>query len=73
MSTPVLELEGLYHTFYPGTPSEQVALQGVDLTVEPGSFVVVVGINGSGKSTLLNGIAGSVSLDRGDVRRRHSP
>ncbi|MGE5688658.1 MAG: ABC transporter ATP-binding protein [Gemmatimonadota bacterium] len=68
MSGPVLELTGLHHTFFPGTPSEQVALQGVDLTVEPGSFVVVIGINGSGKSTLLNGIAGAVELDEGVIR-----
>jgi len=68
MSDPVLELSGLYHTFFPGTPSEQVALQGVDLAVEPGSFVVVIGINGSGKSTLLNTIAGSIIPDRGTVR-----
>ena len=68
MTHPVLELSDLHHTFFPGTPSEQVALQGVDLAVESGSFVVVVGINGSGKSTLLNAIAGSVALDRGDVR-----
>ena len=68
MSGPVLELSGLYHTFFPGTPSEQVALQGVDLAVEPGSFVVVIGINGSGKSTLLNTIAGSIIPDRGTVR-----
>jgi putative tryptophan/tyrosine transport system ATP-binding protein len=67
MSDPVLELSGLYHTFFPGTPSEQVALQGVDLGVEPGSFVVVIGINGSGKSTLLNVIAGSIIPDRGTV------
>jgi putative ABC transport system ATP-binding protein len=68
MNGPVLELADLYHTFFPGTPSEQVALQGVDLTVEAGSFVVVIGINGSGKSTLLNGIAGAVQLDRGVIR-----
>jgi putative ABC transport system ATP-binding protein len=68
MSQPVLELFDLHHTFFPGTPSEQVALQGVDLSVEAGSFVVVIGINGSGKSTLLNSIAGSVSPDRGMVR-----
>jgi putative tryptophan/tyrosine transport system ATP-binding protein len=67
MSDPVLELSGLYHTFFAGTPSEQVALQGVDLGVEPGSFVVVIGINGSGKSTLLNVIAGSIIPDRGTV------
>jgi len=68
MSQPALELIGLRHTFFPGTPSEQRALEGVDLVVEPGSFVVVVGINGSGKSTMLNAVAGSVELDRGVVR-----
>ena len=68
MSGAALELVGLYHTFFPETPSEQRALEGVDLAVESGGFVVVVGINGSGKSTMLNAIAGSVALDRGVVR-----
>ena len=68
MSGAALELVGLYHTFFPETPSEQRALEGVDLAVEPGGFVVVIGINGSGKSTMLNAIAGSVALDRGVVR-----
>jgi putative ABC transport system ATP-binding protein len=68
MSGAALELVGLRHTFFPGTPSEQRALEGVDLTVEPGSFVAVVGINGSGKSTMLNAIAGTVVLDEGVVR-----
>src|SRR5262249_22125249 len=58
MSEPTLEARGLSHTFFPGTPSEQVALRGVDLVMEPGAFVVVLGVNGSGKSTLLNAIAG---------------
>jgi len=68
VTVPVLELIGLHHTFFPGTPSEQRALEGVDLTVEAGGFVVVIGVNGSGKSTLLNAIAGTVTLDRGVVR-----
>jgi len=68
MSGAALELIGLRHTFFPGTPSEQRALEGVSLTVDPGTFVVVIGINGSGKSTLLNGVAGSVTLDEGIVR-----
>lgn len=68
VSEPVLEATGLFHTFFPGTPSEQVALQGVDLTMEEKAFVVVLGRNGSGKSTLLNAIAGSLPLDRGTVR-----
>jgi len=68
VSEPVLAAAGLYHTFFPGTPNEQVALQGVDLTMEARAFVVVLGVNGSGKSTLLNAIAGSLALDRGTVR-----
>jgi putative tryptophan/tyrosine transport system ATP-binding protein len=68
VSQPALEAIGLHHTFFPGTPNEQVALQGVDLTMEPRDFVVVLGSNGSGKSTLLNAIAGSLQLDRGTVR-----
>jgi putative tryptophan/tyrosine transport system ATP-binding protein len=68
MTAPALEAIGLTHTFAPGTPSEQLALQGVDLVMEPGSWVVVLGGNGSGKSTLLNTIAGSLIPDRGTVR-----
>jgi putative ABC transport system ATP-binding protein len=68
MSEPALAATGLYHTFFPDTPSEQVALQGVDLGLEPGAFVVMLGGNGSGKSTLLNAIAGGLTLDRGTVR-----
>jgi putative ABC transport system ATP-binding protein len=68
MSAPTLEALGLTHTFAAGTPSEQLALQDVDLIMEPRSWVVVLGANGSGKSTLLNAIAGSLIPDRGTVR-----
>ena len=68
MSGPALELVDLHHTFFPGTPSEQPALQGVDLVMEERDFVLVVGSNGSGKSTLLNAIAGTLLPDRGTVR-----
>jgi len=40
----------------------------VDVTLEDGSFLVVVGTNGSGKSTLLNAIAGSFPVDAGTIR-----
>src|SRR5882762_10823324 len=63
----MLKLKGLRKTFNPGTVNEVRALQGVDLTLEEGAFVVVLGMNGSGKSTLLNAVAGSFYLDEGSI------
>lgn len=67
MSEPTLVMEDLHHRFFPGTPNEQRALEGVDLVMEERDFVLVVGSNGSGKSTLLNAIAGTLVPDRGKV------
>ena len=63
----MLDLRNLHKTFFPGTPNEVRALRGVDLTIDNGSFVVVIGTNGSGKSTLLNAVAGTFALDAGTV------
>jgi putative ABC transport system ATP-binding protein len=68
MTAPALVAQNLHHTFFPGTPNEQRALQGVDLTMEERDFVIVIGGNGSGKSTLLNALAGTLLPDRGTVR-----
>jgi putative ABC transport system ATP-binding protein len=64
----MLELRRISKTFGPGTPHEVRALQQVDLTIEDGSFVVVIGTNGSGKSTLLNAVAGTFIVDTGSIR-----
>ncbi len=64
----MLDLQGLVKTFHPGTENEVRALQGVDLLVEEGSFVVVIGTNGSGKSTLQNAVSGSFLVDSGNIR-----
>ncbi len=63
----MLKITGIRKTFNPGTVNEVRALQGVDLTIEEGSFVVVLGMNGSGKSTLLNAVSGSFFVDQGSI------
>jgi putative ABC transport system ATP-binding protein len=63
----MLEARNLAKTFNPQTANEVRALNGVDLAVEEGSWVVVVGTNGSGKSSLLNAIAGTFLVDAGEI------
>src|SRR5436305_343658 len=63
----MLEIRTVSKTFNPGTPNELHALQAVNLTVNDGSFVVMIGTNGSGKSTLLNAVAGSFCVDSGAI------
>lgn len=63
----MLEIRAIRKIFNPGTPNEVRALQGVDLTINDGSFVIVIGTNGSGKSTLLNAVAGTFLVDNGTI------
>jgi ABC-type lipoprotein export system ATPase subunit len=57
MSVPIVDCEGLVHIYRSGE-IEVVALQGLDLRVEPREVVAIVGRSGSGKTTLMNVIAG---------------
>jgi len=63
----MLTIDRIHKTFNAGTPNEVRALRGVSLTIDEGSFVVVIGTNGSGKSTLLNAVAGSFVVDHGAI------
>ena len=61
----MLEIKGVYKTFNPGPINEKKALTGIDLTLNEGHFVTVIGGNGAGKSTLFNMIAGVYPVDCG--------
>lgn len=63
----MLELKNIYKTFNPGTINEKVALNGLNLTLEEGDFVTVIGGNGAGKSTMLNAVAGTWMVDEGQI------
>ena len=63
----MLDLINIHKTFNPGTINEKVALNGVDLHLNDGDFVTVIGGNGAGKSTTLNAIAGVWPVDNGSV------
>lgn len=63
----MLKISALYKTFNPGTINEKVALNGIDLTLNKGDFVTVIGGNGAGKSTLLNMITGVYPMDCGSI------
>ncbi len=65
--SPMLAIRRLSMTFSAATANEVKALQQVDLSVDPGAFVIVIGTNGSGKSTLLNAVAGTFSADSGTI------
>ncbi len=63
----MLELTNITKTFNPGTITEKKALRGINLKLEDGDFVTVIGGNGAGKSTLLNLIAGVHYADTGSI------
>ena len=62
-----LKLADITKKFEANTVNEKVALDHLNLTVEPGQFVTVLGSNGSGKSTMFNVILGSLFPDEGKV------
>lgn len=63
----MLEISGVHKTFNPGTVNEKKALTDINLTLNDGDFVTVIGGNGAGKSTLLNMITGVYPVDCGSI------
>ena len=63
----VLDLHSIYKTFNAGTVNEKTALNGLNLHLNEGDFVTVIGGNGAGKSTMLNAVAGTWFVDEGKI------
>lgn len=63
----MLTLKDIDMTFAAGTPDENRALQNINLTINEGDFITVIGSNGAGKSTLMNVISGNLSPSAGTI------
>ncbi|WP_186671006.1 ABC transporter ATP-binding protein [Sporosarcina sp. BP05] len=63
----MLKLSQINKLFNEATPDEKVALDQINLTLNPGDFMTVIGSNGAGKSTMLNMISGALSPDFGVI------
>lgn len=64
----MLDIENVFKTFNPGSINEKHALNGVELHLNEGDFVTIIGGNGAGKSTMLNAIAGVWPVDSGRIK-----
>lgn len=72
----MINIENVSKVFLPGTINEKKALKNINLTMQDGEFITVIGGNGAGKSTLMNCMAGvfpvtagSIVLDNQDITR----
>ena len=63
----MLEIQNVSKTFNVGTVNQKTALNGLNLKLNEGDFVTVIGGNGAGKSTMLNATAGTFFVDSGKV------
>ena len=61
------ELKNINKTFFPNTNREYHALKNINLSINKGDFITIIGGNGAGKSTLFNAISGVFSLDSGNI------
>ncbi|MDD6431975.1 MAG: ATP-binding cassette domain-containing protein [Lactobacillaceae bacterium] len=67
MNKPILELKNVQTLVNKGTANETMILKGINLQINPGDFITIVGTNGAGKSTLFNVIGGNLRADNGQI------
>ena len=63
----MIRLTSFTKYFHRGSVNEVLALNNIDLGVAEGDFVTIIGSNGAGKSTLLNCLAGTHTMDQGQL------
>ena len=63
----MLEIQNVSKTFNAGTVNQKMALNGLNLKLNEGVFVTVIGGNGAGKSTMLNAVAGVWPVDENKI------
>lgn len=63
----MLKIENIKKTFLKGTVNEKQIFNGLDLEVNEGDFITILGSNGAGKSTLFNIIGGAIPVDEGSL------
>ena len=63
----MIELKNIGITFNKNTPDENTALKNINLSINKGDFITVIGSNGAGKSTLYNVISGTYSPTEGSI------
>ena len=65
--TAMLSIQDIHKTFNPGTVNEKQVFNGLNLQVDKGDFITIIGANGAGKSTLFNVVAGEFYVDKGTI------
>ncbi|WP_022667169.1 ABC transporter ATP-binding protein [Desulfospira joergensenii] len=69
----MIELRNISKIFNPGTPGEKIVIENLNLRVEPGDFLTIIGSNGAGKTTLFNLISGSLAPSSGEILIKGRP
>lgn len=69
----MIELKDITNVFNPGTPGEKTVIKNLNLAVEPGDFLTIIGSNGAGKTTLFNLISGAVFPTSGEILINRRP
>ena len=63
----MINISNLKKTFYSALGEEKAIFNGLNLEINQGDFISVIGSNGAGKTTLLNAISGNIDLDEGYI------